>query len=438
MSRIQTDCEGFYRRDVLRAGVAGLLGLSLPQALRAEALATPSTASKKPATSVIQIWLAGGPATIDIWDLKPDAPEEFRGEFRPIATKAPGVSICEYLPQLAKVMDRCALIRSLGHEIAAHGPGTTYLATGNRPGPALEYPALGSLASRLLEPRRGVPPYVTFTALQDGAAETGPGYLGASCAPFEIDGNPAQGTLQPHGVSLPNGFPLRSLEARDALRAQFDRGLRALDSTEVMTGLDRFHSQAIEILHSDRIRLAVDLSREPAKLRDDYGRAPLGQGALAARRLIEAGARFVTLGFGGWDTHADNFRTLSARLLPTLDKALSTLIRDLHARGMLNETIVVCGGEFGRTPRVNPTAGRDHWSRAMSVLLAGGGFTGGTVLGATDKRGMAPARDACSPDDLAATIFHRLGFAPLHETHSAIGRPIPIFREGRYLDQLEA
>jgi hypothetical protein len=310
------------------------------------------------------------------------------------------------------------------------------MATGNRPGPALEYPALGSLAARLLPPRRGVPPYVTFAALRDGVAGTGPGYLGPAFGPFEVEGDPARGSLQAHGVSLPEGFALRDLEARDALRDRFDRGLRALDSADLMAGLDRFHRQALEILHSDRVRAALDLTREPDALRDGYGRTPLGQGALAARRLIEAGARFVTLGFGGWDTHGDNFRALRDRLLPPLDKALAALIRDLNARGLMDETIVVCAGEFGRTPRVNGTAGRDHWARSMAVLLAGGGIPGGTVFGATDERGMAPCRDACSPDDLAATVLRRLGFGPRHEVSSAGGRPIPIFREGRCLEPL--
>jgi hypothetical protein len=436
MSRPRTDCEGFHRRDVLRAGVTGLLGMSLPDVLRAEALNAPARRGRRPATGVIQFWLAGGPATIDMWDLKPDAPEGIRGEFRPIATAAPGVTISEHLPGLARVMDRCTLVRSLGHSISAHGPGTTYMATGNRPGPAMEYPAAGSLAARLLLPRRGVPPYVTFAALREGVSGTGPGYLGPAFGPFEVEGDPARGTLQSHGVSLPEGFALRDLEAREALRDRFDRGLRALDSAEVMAGLDRFHRQAAEILRSDRVRAALDLSHEPDALRDDYGRTTLGQGALAARRLIEAGARFVTLGFGGWDTHGNNFRTLRDRLLPPLDKAISTLVRDLASHGLLDETVVVCTGEFGRTPRVNSSAGRDHWARSMAVLLAGGGFPGGAVYGSTDDRGMAPARDACSPDDLAATMFQRLGFGPRHEVRSAGGRPIPIFREGRCLESL--
>jgi uncharacterized protein (DUF1501 family) len=227
---------------------------------------------------------------------------------------------------------------------------------------------------------------------------------------------------------------LRDLEDRDALRVGLDRGLRALDATDIMAGLDAFHREAIEILRSDRVRSALDLAREPDSLRDRYGRTQLGQGALAARRLIEAGARFVTLGFGGWDTHAGNFRALRGGLLPTLDQALSALIGDLRSRGLLDETIIVCAGEFGRTPQINGGAGRDHWSRAMAVLLAGGGFPGGAAYGSTDPHGMAPAVDPCSPDDLAATIFQRLGIGPHHEVRSASGRPIPIFREGKCLN----
>jgi hypothetical protein len=226
---------------------------------------------------------------------------------------------------------------------------------------------------------------------------------------------------------------LGDLDDRAALRAGFDRGLRALDATDIMAGLDRFHREALELLRSDRVRTALDLAREPDRLRDAYGRTPLGQGALAARRLIEAGARFVTLGYGGWDTHAANFPILRNRLLPALDRALAALIDDLGSRGLLDQTIVVCAGEFGRTPLINGGAGRDHWSRAMAVLLAGGGFPGGSVYGATDARGMAPAVDPCSPDDLATTIFQRLGVAPGHEVRSAAGRPIAIFREGKCL-----
>jgi len=435
MFRTPNDCRRFHRRDFLTAGAAGILGLSLADSLRFKATGGIAD-TPRPATGVIQIWLSGGPATIDIWDLKPDAPEEIRGEFRPIPTAAPNVLIGEHMPRLASVMNHCALVRSLGHTITAHGPGATYLATGNRPSAALDYPALGSLAARLLPSREGVPPYVTFAALRNGVVGSGGGYLGPAYGPFEVEGEPVRGTFQAQGVSLPSGFSRADLESREALRRRFDRGLRALESSDALAGLDRFHRQALEILYSDRVRAALDLAREPEAVRDDYGRTSLGQGALAARRLIEVGARFVTLGVDGWDTHGDNFRALRDRLLPPLDKALAALIRDLRCRGLLEETIVVCAGEFGRTPRVNGTAGRDHWPRTMAVLLAGGGIPGGSVYGATDAHGMAPLQDACSPDDLAATIFRRLGFGSHHEVQSASGRPIAIFREGRCLEPL--
>jgi hypothetical protein len=431
MSRIPIDCEGFHRRDFLKIGTAGVLGLGLADLLKV----TAGAAVKPTATGVIQIWLSGGPATIDMWDPKPDAPEEIRGEFRAISTAASGVFIGEHMPRLAKVMDRCALVRSLSHTISAHGPGTVYMTTGNRPSPAFEYPVLGSLAAKVLPASPGLPPYITIAQLNQGAVAT-VGYLGPEFAAFEIDGDAGRGTLQAQGVSLPSGFSLQDLEDRDKLRGRFDAGLKALDATEVMSGLDGFHRQALEILRSDRVRAALDLSRERDSLRDDYGRASLGQGVLTARRLIEAGARFVTLGVGGWDTHANNFGALRNQLLPLLDKALSALIRDLEARGMLDETIVVCAGEFGRTPRINGQAGRDHWSRTMTALLAGGGFPGGVAYGSTDVRGMIPATAACSPDDLAATIFQRLGVGPRHEVNSVSGRPIAMFREGRCLDGL--
>ena len=431
MSRTRIDCDGVRRRDFLKIGAGGMLGLGLADMLRASAHA----GETPPAKAVIQIWLSGGPATIDMWDPKPDAPEEIRGEFKAISTAAPGLVIGEHMPGLAKVMDRCTLVRSLGHTITAHGPGTTYMTTGNRPSPALDYPALGSLAAKVLPTSPGVPPYVTFAELRSGI-DAGTGYLGPEFAAFEIEGDAGRGTLQAQGVSLPQGFTRRDLEDRNKLRGRFDSGLKALDSTDALSGLDGFHRQAVEILMSDRVRAALDLSREHDSLRDEYGRTSLGQSTLAARRLIEAGARFVTLGVTGWDTHANNFATLRTQMLPPLDRALSTLIRDLESRGLLDETIVVCAGEFGRTPHVNGTSGRDHWARAMCALLAGGGFPGGVAYGATDARGTAPIVDACSPDDLATTIFRRLGIAPGREVQSTSGRPISIFREGRCLQAL--
>jgi hypothetical protein len=429
MPPFRTDCEGFHRRDFLRLGSAGLLGLGLADLLRLEASAG---ADRKKATSVLMVWLAGGPSTIDIWDLKPDAPDHIRGEFKPIATSARGVKISEFMPRTAKVMHHGSLVRSLHHNIPEHGVGTQYMVTGNRPNPSLDYPGLGSLAARLLPARAGVPSYVAFQRT------VGPGYLGTSYAAFEVEGEPGRGRLRVPGMSLPKDFSLDELADRDHLRNTFDAAFKALDRTEVPASLDKFHQQALDILRSDKTRQAFDLEREPKKVRDAYGPFPFGQSALVARRLIEAGVRFVTIGLGGWDTHANNFQILRGNLLPQLDSVLAALIGDLADKGLLDSTLVYCAGEFNRTPRINGSAGRDHWARSMAVFLAGGGIRKGHVHGSTDAHGMAPADAPCAPDDVAATIFQALGIEPHHEVQTLTGRPMAIFRAGEAITELLA
>ncbi|MCI0463460.1 MAG: DUF1501 domain-containing protein [Gemmataceae bacterium] len=443
----KTDCEGFYRRDFLKIGAAGLFGLSLPQLLQLEARASNQPAGRARnarATSVIMVWLAGGPATIDMWDLRPNAPEGIRGEFREADTNVNGIRISEHLPRMAQVMDKCTVIRSLHHTIPAHGPATVFMTTGNRPTPALQYPALGSLTTRLLPPARGVPPYVTFTELRNGSAGQA-GYLGTAYNPFIVEGaggrgrGPAAANLRVRGITLPTGFTLEELENRDRLLRGFDAGFEAADrSADLVDGLDAFHRQALEILRSDRTRDAFNLGQEQDSLRQRYGQNPFGQGTLAARRLIEAGVRFVTISMGGWDTHNQNFTALRTRLLPQLDQTLSALIQDLSDRGMLDRTIVYCAGEFGRTPRVNQRSGRDHWARSMAVVLAGGGFRRGYVHGSTDSQGMAPSTEPCTPDDVASTLFHNLGIDPHQELQTPTGRPVQLFREGRVINRVLA
>ena len=428
---IRTDCEHFHRRDFLKVGAAGLLGVGLADLLRCEA-----RGAHRKATGAILVWLAGGPATIDIWDLKPDAPVEIRGDFRPIATSATGVQICEHLPRLAKVMDRCALVRSLHHSIPEHGVATRYVTTGNLPTPALDYPSLGSLAAKLLPAATGLPPYVAFAEGRPGNFVGGAGYLGAACGPFEVEGDPRRGKVRVEGLSLPDDFSLADLADRTRLRDAFDARFRALDAADLPASLDQFQRQALDILRSEQTRTAFDLDREPAAVRAAYGEDGFGQGCLAARRLIQAGVRFVTVGLGGWDTHFGNFGALRNGLLPRLDRTLAALLGDLEQRGLLGSTVVYCAGEFGRTPKINPSAGRDHWAQAMAVLLAGGGIARGTVHGTTDGQGLAPATDACSPDDVAATVFHCLGLDPLHELQTSGGRPVALFREGKVIGKL--
>jgi hypothetical protein len=431
-----TDCEGLPRRDFLRVGTAGLLGLSLADVLRQEARAAAGKRAR--ASSVILLWLGGGPATIDMWDLKPEAPDNIRGDFRAIPTKAAGVRICEHLPKTAQVMDRCLLVRSLHHNIPAHGPGTVYMATGHPPSAALERPALGALAAHLLPAAPGVPPHVLLNGGRGNGFPGDAGFLGASCNPFEVAAPPLRGQLRIEGVTLPDGFTLTQLEDRHRLRNRFDRRFRALDEADVPASLDRFQQQALDILRSERTRRAFDLEQEKPVVREAYGETTFGRSVLAARRLIEAGARFVTVGLAGWDTHAAGFQVLRTQLLPQLDRALASLVGDLDSRGLLATTLVYCAGEFGRTPQINSASGRDHWARSMAVFLAGGGLRRGHFHGSTDAHGEAPQTDPCSPTDLSATLFHALGIEPEHEVRTSSGRPLAVFRDGRVIDALFA
>ena len=444
----RTDCEGFHRRDALTIGSAGILGLTLPGILASEARAkAKDTEGKVKAKSVILLWLAGGPATIDMWDNKPDAPEGIRGEFKSIDTNVSGIQVAETFPKFAQVADKATIVRSLYHTIPSHGPAAVFMTTGNKPTAALQYPALGSVASKLLKTEIGVPPYVTFGEVRNGAAGQA-GYLGTGYNPFIIEGNgggggkgapAAGGGFSVRGLTLKGTFTLEDLEKRDALLRKFDNGFAGLDkSNDLVDGLDTFHQQALEILKSDKTRKALDLSAEKPATRELYGNTPFGQGALAARRLVEAGVRFSTVSFGGWDTHGQTFTAHKTRLAPTTDQVLSALIRDLDERGLLDSTIVMCAGEFGRTPKINKNAGRDHWARSMACVLAGGGVKRGYAHGTTDASGMAPATEPVTPDDVASTIFRNLGVDPALELQTPTGRPVQLFREGKVIDKVLA
>ncbi|MBP3957891.1 DUF1501 domain-containing protein [Gemmata sp. G18] len=443
----RTDCEGFHRRDVLTIGSAGILGLTLPGLLASEAKAKAANSKERgsgqpKAKSVILLWLAGGPATIDMWDNKPDAPEGIRGEFKSVDTNVTGVQVAETFPKMAQVSDKLTIVRSLYHTIPSHGPAAVFMTTGNKPTAALQYPALGSVASKLMKTEVGVPPYVTFGDIRNGSAGQA-GYLGTGYNPFIIEGNGGGGKnaggFSVRGLTLKGTFTLEDLEKRDSLLRKLDTGLAGLDqSNDLVDGLDTFHQQALEILKSDKTRKALDLSAEKPATREMYGTTPFGQGALAARRLVEAGVRFSTVSFGGWDTHSQTFNAHKTRLAPTTDMVLAALIKDLDDRGLLDSTIVMCAGEFGRTPKVNKNSGRDHWARSMACVLAGGGFKRGYVHGSTDASGMAPATEPVTPDDVAGTIFHNLGIAPNTEIQTPTGRPVQLFREGKVIEKILA
>lgn len=426
------------RRSFFRIGAAGLAGLTLGDALRAED--QPATTAATPrARNVIMLFLTGGPATIDMWDMKPEAPASIRGEFRPIDTSVAGLQICEHMPRLAKAMHLASLVRSVTHTIAEHTQGQRYVMTGNAPSPAVESASLGSLASHLIRDRRGIPPYATLGDVPNANS----GDLGAAFNPFAIPSLERTasdaGEEEKRGrerIGLPAGFTRDDFVRRLRIRDRLDQRMAGGAPAELAGQLDRFHAEAVEILRSDAINGALQIGQEGAAVRERYGESDLGRRALAARRLVEAGARFVTIGFGDWDTHLNNFSRLQQSLLPQLDRALAALLTDLEERGLLKETIVYCTGEFGRTPAVNGNAGRDHWARTMTALVAGGGFRRGSVYGATDREGIEPTSHPCSPDDLSATIFRQLGFGPEDLAMTRTGRPIRIFPAGTPVEGL--
>jgi len=421
------------RRDFLRLGTAGLMGFGLSDLLRLQATAAPGSSPK--AKSVIMLWLAGGPATIDMWDPKPEAPAEIRGEFKPIDTSLSGLQISEHLPLMAKVMHQCTVVRSLYHTIPSHDPGTVYMHTGHKPEQSLSYPSLGSLTAKLLEVPKGVPPYVTFGNSRNRAGMAG--YLGTAYNPFEIEGDPSKGQLQARGLALPEGFSMDQLNQRNQLLEKFDTKFDKLaESSDLAGSLDQFQQQALDVLRAQATKSALDLSKESDAVRERYGKDTFGQGALAARRLVEAGVRFVSVGMGGWDTHNGNFKKLKETNLPQLDRTFSALIEDLDQRGLLKETIIYCAGEFGRTPKVNKNGGRDHWARSMAVVLAGGGFKRGTVYGSTDAEGGQPAANPCMPADICATMLTNLGVDLSQMLDTPSGRSLSLFREGKTIADL--
>lgn len=441
MKRKMADCENFNRRDFLHVGGLSMMGLGLSHILANDALAlegnSPLLVSRgkesKPVRNVIMIWLSGGPSTIDMWDLKPNAIAGIRGEFRPIDTNADGVQICEHLPKIAKQMQHATLVRSVSHTIAEHGLGTEYVMTGNPISPALKYPSIGSVVSHRLESATGVPSYVDLTGSQYGKA----GYLGSSFNPAVIDGFQSFGQKPTQtGFELPDGFTVGDLKRRSELLSKLDDGFRRFDQTDRASEMSKFQQKAIDILRTGKTKDALDLSKESAETRARYGGRPLGRSALAARRLIEAGVRFVTIGIAGWDTHGNNFGTLRNNLLPTLDTALSALIEDLEAVGLLDETIVYCTGEFNRTPVINSGGGRDHWARSMSMFLAGGQLKRGMAYGTTDKNGFEPDQNGCSPTDVNATILNQLNITPDSILRTKSGRPVEVFRNGTVLEDL--
>ncbi|QGJ69126.1 DUF1501 domain-containing protein [Planctomycetales bacterium 10988] len=423
-------CDGMKRRDFLTAGAVSGLSLSLADYMR---MAQAGQIRSAKAQQVLFVHLTGGPSHMDTFDLKPNAPEEVRGEFRPISTSAPGVQISEHLPNLAKAAKHFAILRGVSHTLAAHALGTQYLNTGNRPLPSLQFPGFGSVVSKELGSPEDVPPFV---AIPDTPQEAG--YLGVRYAPLETKSTPRMGApFRVRGISLDQKITLQAAQSRDLLLRKLDTKFNALSaSSEIVGGLDEFSDRANRVIQSPRTREAFDISRESTSVAESFGATGFGQSCLLAIRLLEAGVRFTSVSYGGWDTHQDNFARLKDTRLPEFDQGLAALFTTLHERGMLESTLVCVTGEFGRTPKINPRGGRDHWPRAMFVLLAGGGIQGGQVLGASNDKGEEPKEEAITPDQVAATIYHSLGINYTKEYNTTTGRPVMLVRDGQVLHSL--
>ncbi|QDT97511.1 DUF1501 domain-containing protein [Gimesia aquarii] len=428
---ISMTCDGVKRRDFLKVGALGFTGLTLSSYLR---MVDAGKTKSKGAKSAIFIELPGGPSHMDTFDLKPESPSEYRGEFNPIKTNIDGIEVCEHLPKLASCMDKFALLRGVSHSVAAHALGRSYVNTGNRPLPSLEYPGYGAVFTKENPGPENLPPYVSIPN-----STQKPGFLGVKYAPLNTGATPRPGQpFNVRGISLRSGLTVENIERRESLLRDIDQTFNGLEkNSQLIEGLDQFGQQAYSIITSKRARDAFDISKESPAFSKPFGESSFGQSCLLASRLVESGVRFVTVSTGGWDTHRNNWDSLENRLLPSLDTGLSALFNGLAEKGLLESTAVYVTGEFGRTPKINrERGGRDHYPRCMFMLMAGGQVKGGQVIGKSDDKGTGPIDDGYSPDDVAASFYHNLGIDFTQEYHTNTGRPITIVRDGSVIDKL--
>jgi len=450
-------CPSWSRREWLRLGATWLSGLSLPRLLAAESVSSANASLR----SLILLNCFGGPSHLDTWDMKPQGPSAIRGSFAAISTSNPGECVCEHLPGLARIAKHLTLVRSVTHDRNVHGGAVGFALTGTRtadPGiPGVrgpdaspeDFPAIGSTVTRLAPGRDDLPTAVTLPwDLIDGQGRFVPGQtggmLGRQYDPWFVRSDPNADDFRVDGLAPPPGVTLERMDVRRGLRRSLIEKQRRMAETAATRHLDAYYSQAFDLLTSEATRIAFRLSDETPALRERYGRNTLGQSCLLARRLVEAGVRVVQVNasgslFGdyGWDTHGDNFNTLKHKLLPRFDPAFSMLIDDLHARGRLDDTLVVCLGEFGRTPKISANAGREHWPQCYTVLFAGAGMKPGFVYGRSDVQGAYPVESPVTPEDIVATIYDTLGVPPHTMLRDAAGREHPLVR-GRVLTELRA
>ena len=440
----EQQCNKVSRRDALTLGATGLLGgLSLPALLNLQANAANGKQAK--VKSCIFIMLEGGPSHIDMWDLKPAAPAEIRGPFNPISTSVPGTQIGEILPHCSKIVDKFAILRSHSHRDNAHQTGRHWVLTGYPPnfpdGQARgipfndHYPSLGSIISRELGHRGAVPPYIE---VPEPMGPGGPGFYGPQYAPFTVETDPVDPAFEVRDLNTAEGIDAERFNRRNALLKQADELGAGGKSSGKATTLKTYYEKALQLVTSPEAKKAFRIQDEDDKVRHRYGLTSIGQCSLLGRRLVEAGARFIGISHGSWDTHVDNFTGHQKALVPPTDQAFSALVEDLEQRGLLDETLVVMMGEMGRTPRINKDAGRDHWSMCQTVIFAGGGTKKGIVIGASDKTASYPTTTPYSIQDLLHTILSQMGINPGKLYPDQLGRPVPLVNGGKTIHELLA
>lgn len=435
-------CKNFHqsglanRREFMQVGFAAGLGLSLPELLKVEARADTKFYESKEgvAKSLIHIYLPGGSAQQETWDPKPFAPAEYRGPYNAIKTNVPGIEFSENMKELAKVADKMCVIRSMHHGEAAHERGTHNMFTGYRPSPALKYPSIGAVISHEFGPRKNLPPYVCVPNQPNEYAGTG--YLSSMYGPFALGSDPASGdSFKVRDLTLPNGVDAKRFDRRRSLLEAVDSHFRNMEKADELDAMDTFYSRAYGMISSPEAREAFDMSKEPAKLKEEYGKNQAGLRMLLARRLVESGVRLVTMTYGSWDMH-DKVKDGIASQVPDFDRALARLIRDLDERGLLDSTLVMVSSEFGRTPKINNTDGRDHWPRVFSTMLAGGGIKRGVVYGSSDSLAAEPDENPVSVPDFATTVYKQLGINADKELVAPGPRPIEIVANGRVITDI--
>jgi hypothetical protein len=426
-------CDSVKRREFLKLG--SIAGLSMAEILRLQSIAPAADKKRRDDINCIFLFVVGGMPHQDMWDLKPDAPAGIRGDFDPISTAVPGIQIGDVLPKISKVTDKFAILRSMTHSDSDHGRGFHVMMSGKKAGVGdfnaaknnNQHPSIGSMVAKLGKPG-ALPPYISLPNFLNSG---GPSFLGATYSPFVIAADPAAPEFAVRDITLPTSVTDdRNRRRQNALRVFNDFEDKVQGAGKQVQALDQFYEKAYNLMTSKQAKEAFDISREPASVREEYGMTSAGQCCLLARRMVEAGSRFVSIENGHWDTHRKNTHSLRELLCPAFDQAIPALLNDLSDRGMLEKTLVVITTEFGRTPRINQLLGRDHWPNAFSIVMAGAGIKGGQVIGATDKIAGEVAERPITANDMAATILYALGID--HETvlRTPLGRPVPLVDEG--------